>query len=134
MANSKKAFDWPAKSRSAVQELAVATAPPNWLEVGRITEQGGRASLKRKSHGSGRVLLVWVSSSCRLRGGRVAGSFRSGNVAPLGFFGSITPAKGWAIALPALSCQSEKWSISTPPMLSKILRTSSLVALSASVG
>src|SRR5258708_38041637 len=102
MANSKKAFDWPAKSRSAVQELTVATAPPNWVEVGRITEQGGRASLKRKSHGSGRILLVWVSSSCRLRRDRVGGAFRFGGVGPLGVFGAIHPRKGWGVAFPDL--------------------------------
>jgi len=37
-----------------------------------------------KLHGSGRILLVWVSS--------VAGLFRSGNVRPV--TGSTTPAKG----------------------------------------
>src|SRR6266403_4636258 len=133
MANSKKSSDWPRKSRSSVKTLTVATAPPNWVEVGRITEQGGR-SVRMKSHGSGWILLVWVSSSCRWRRANVAGSFRSGNVSPLGFSGSVKPAKDPDTALPALSCHSEKWSISTPPILSKIRKTSSLVALSASVG
>ena len=65
----------------------MATAPPSAVEVGRITEQRGRDSSKRKSHGSGRILLVWVSSSCKFRPARVAGSFRSGKAAPPGVFG-----------------------------------------------
>src|SRR5689334_13297766 len=109
MAKSKKASLWPSKSPSAVQELTVATAPPSAVEVGRITEQGGKASPSRKSHGSGWILLVWVSS--RADAGVTA--FRSGNVAPCGFWGSLKGAKGCATALPALSCHREKWSIST---------------------
>jgi hypothetical protein len=99
IAKSKKLSGWPLKSPSAVKDWTVATAPPSAVAVGRMTEQGGSASLKRKSHGSGRILLVWVSSSCKLRRARVAGSFRSGNVAPLGFSGSVTPASGWDTAL-----------------------------------
>ena len=64
------------------------------LGGGRPNHRTGRQGFfEWKSHGSGRILLVWVSSSCRWRRAKVAGSFRSGNVAPLGFFGSITPAK-----------------------------------------
>ncbi len=66
-----------------MKAFTVATAPPFCVEVGRITEQRGRLLLM-KLQGSGRILLVWVSS--------VAGLFRSGNVRPV--TGSTTPAKG----------------------------------------
>src|SRR5438034_11029188 len=85
------------KSPSSVNAFTVATAPPFCVEVGRITEHRGRLLLT-KLHGSGRILLVWVSS--------VAGLFRSGKVSPV--TGSTTPAKGWATALAPLSRSEER--------------------------
>src|SRR3982074_1346273 len=111
------------KSPSSVKAFTVATAPPFCVEVGRITEHRGRLLLI-KLHGSGRILLVWVSS--------VAGLLRFGKVSLVS--GSVTPANGAFTALPALSCQSPKWSISTPPILTRIRRTVGSVALKASVG
>src|SRR5229473_4652684 len=81
--NSKNAAGWPMKSPSSVKAFTVATAPPFCVEVGRITELRGRLLLM-KLHGSGRILLVWVSS--------VAGLLRSGKVSPVS--GSTTPANG----------------------------------------
>jgi len=64
-----------------------------------MIEQSGKSSLM-KSHGSGMIRLVWVSSSAA--GGVTA--LRSGNVNPL----SVNGAKGLDTAPPALSCQMAK--------------------------
>jgi hypothetical protein len=53
MMKSKNAVDWPAKSRSDVNDLIVATAPAFSVREGRMTEQGGSFSPLRKSQGSG---------------------------------------------------------------------------------
>src|SRR5215467_12207179 len=97
MANSKNSGDWPMNSPSSVNAFTVATAPPRSVSVGRITEQRGRLLLM-KLHGSGRILLVCVSS--------VAGLFRSGKLWPV--MGSTTPANGCDTAFPPLSCQRPK--------------------------
>jgi len=99
------------KSPSSVKPFTVATAPPSCVEVGRITEHRGRLLLM-KLHGSGRILLVWVSS--------VAGLLRSGKVSPV--TGSTTPAKGWATALPPLSCHSEVINLDSARVLHSDLR------------
>ncbi len=83
-----------------------------------MTEHFGRL-LRMKSVGSGMIRLVWKSSPPK------GGAFRSGNVTPVS--GSFTPARGWATALPALSCQTAKWFTSVPPMLTTIRSTSRLV-------
>src|ERR1700730_10878571 len=94
----------------------VATAPALCVDVGRITEQAGRFGL-RNSHGSGRILLGWRPSLCG----------KTGNVTPVS--GSVKGAKGLDTAFAALSCHSEKWSTSTPPMLTTIRRTSRSLTL-----
>src|SRR5882724_3414395 len=103
-----------------MNDAIVATAPAFCVKDGRITEQGGR-SLLMNAHGSGNIRLVWKISALKV------GPLRSGNVTFVS--GSVTPASGMATALPALSCQSEKWSTSTPPMLTTILKTSRCVTL-----
>src|ERR1700756_3683869 len=121
--SSKNSSGWPMNMPSATKALTVATAPPSCVDVGRMTEHRG-SSLLMKLHGSGSILLVCVSS--------VAGLLRSGNASPV--TGSTTPARGCETAFPPLSCQSPKWSISTPPMLTRIRSTVGSVALNASVG
>ena len=103
-----------------MKPLIAATAPPFRSRVGRTIEQSGRF-LCRNSAGSGRIRLVWLSSPPL--------AFRSGKVTPV--LGSLTPASGCATALPALSCQSEKWLVSTPPIETMIRSTSRLLAFSA---
>ena len=47
---------WPKKSPSAVKLAIVATAPPNLLDRGRMTETGGRLGLMN-SQGTGKIRL-----------------------------------------------------------------------------
>ena len=110
----KKAGVCPWNRLSAVSARTAATAPEFCVVEGRITEQAG-SPLSRKSQGSGKIRLVWNSSLSR--------AFRSGKWVPVS--GSVTPASGCATAFPALSCQTAKWSTSTPPIETMIRSTSS---------
>ena len=76
--------------------------------------------------GSGMIRFVWKFSPPN------GGEFRSGKVTETPVTGSITLATG--TTFPALSCQVWKWQISVPPMLSRMRRTSTLVALCAKDG
>ena len=57
LTKSKNAVDCPRKSKSPVNALIVATAPPFLVVVGRMTEHAGKVLLM-KVQGSGRVRLV----------------------------------------------------------------------------
>src|SRR6266403_6249883 len=107
----------------SVKNLTAPLATPLVL-VGRITEHTGSLRL-RNGHGSGMTKLVWKSSPPK------GGELRSGNVTPTPVTGSTAVRGG---ALPALSCQIWKCIVSVGPMLIKIRKTSTLVALSAMEG
>ncbi len=82
-----------------MKALIVATAPPFCVNVGRITEHGGRLLLMN-SHGSGRIRFVWSSSELR--------ALRSGNVRPVaecGDIGRIAPldSSQFVVLLPQVS-------------------------------
>ena len=88
--------------------------------VGRIIEHLGSLRL-RNGQGSGMIRFVW--NVCPPKGGEL----RSGKVSPL--VGSVSGA-----ALPALSDQVWKCMVSVGPILMRILKTSTLVALCAIEG
>src|ERR1700757_193020 len=107
----------------AVRKFSAPMAAPSVL-VGRMIETIGRL-LSRNGHGSGMIRFVWNSSPPN------GGEFRSGNVTDTPVTGS-TAVKGGA--LPALSDQVWKCIVSVGPMLIRIRKTSTLVALCAIAG
>src|SRR5215469_15402860 len=106
-----------------VRKLTTPTATPR-VSVGRMTEHGGSLWL-RNGHGSGMIRLVWKVSPPN------GEEFRSGKVTDTPVTGS-TAVPG--SALPALSDQVWKCMVSVGPMLMRMRRTSTLVALSAIEG
>src|SRR5205807_297048 len=121
--NAKNSGDWPMKSPMAVRKFTTPVAIP-FVWVGRMIETTGSFRL-RNGHGSGMIRLVRKSSPPN------GGEFRSGKVTDTPVTGS-TAVKGGA--LPALSDQVWKCIVSVGPMLIKIRRTSTLVALCAMEG
>src|SRR5438445_8462129 len=111
------------KSPMSVKNLTTPMAIP-FVSVGRMIEHTGSAGL-RNGHGSGMIRLVWKSSPPN------GGEFRSGKVTDTPVTGSTAVNGG---ALPALSDQVWKCIVSVGPMLIKIRRTSTLVALCAMEG
>src|SRR5580704_11846136 len=84
----------PTNSPSAVNDAMVATAPPNWSLLGRITAQSGKFALMN-SHGTGKMRLGWTSG---------ASVKKLGNVRPW----SETGATGGWTPLPEKSTHSRK--------------------------
>src|SRR6266567_2335135 len=107
----------------AVRKFRAFVAIPS-VSVGRITEQGGSFRL-RKGHGSGMMRLVWKSSPPN------GGEFRSGKVTDTPVTGSLAVNAG---AFPALSAQVWKCIVSVGPMLMRMRKTSTLLALCAIAG
>src|SRR5438105_9240535 len=107
----------------ALKKFTTFIAIP-FVSVGRITEHTGSFRL-RNGQGSGMIRLVWKSSPPK------GGEFRSGKVTDTAVIGSIAVKGG---ALPALSDQVWKCIVSVGPMLIRIRKTSTLVALCAIEG
>src|SRR5207302_2260641 len=107
----------------AVRKFTTFMAAP-LVSVGRIIEQRGSLRL-RNGQGSGMMRFVWNVSPPK------GAEFRSGKVTDTPVTGSTAVSGG---ALPALSAQVWKCIVSVGPMLIKIRRTSTLVALCAMEG
>src|ERR1700759_4323125 len=95
-----------------------------FVSVGRMMEHGGSLRL-RKGHGSGMIGFVLYVSPPN------GGEFRSGKVTDTPVTGSLAVSGG---ALPALSAQVWKCMVSVGPMLMRMRRTSTLLALWAIAG
>src|ERR1017187_966777 len=106
-----------------VKNLTTPMAIP-FVSVGRITEHRGSLRLIN-GHGSGMIRLVWKRSPPN------GGEFRSGKVTETLVTGSTAVSGG---AFPALSDHVWKCIVSVGPMLMRIVRTSTLVALCAIAG
>src|ERR1019366_7080977 len=111
------------KSPIAVRNLITPIAM-SFVSVGRITEQRGSLRLMN-GQGSGMIRFVWK------RGPPNGGEFRLGNVTETPVIGSTAVRGG---ALPALSAHVWKCIVSVGPMLIRILKTSTLLALCAIAG
>src|SRR5579862_2020652 len=120
----KKPCDCPRNRPIAVRKLSAPIAAP-FVSVGRITDTIGRLRL-RNGHGSGIIRLVL---NCSPPSG---GAFRFGKNNPL--VGSVNGAMGSEEALPAMSDQVWKCMVSVGPMLIRIRKTSTSLALCASEG
>src|ERR1700722_3236171 len=110
------------KSPSAMNELMAPTASFCPGGGGRMIAHFGRLELIN-SHGTGKIRFV-----CK-RGFTVASKFGKVNW----LVGSVRGASGGCAAFPEKSTHSKKWQISSPPILSVILRTSALVTFWLSV-
>src|SRR5215471_14536186 len=101
-----------------VKKAIVATAPSRAVEVGRITEQGGKSELINLQ-GMGMIWLVSNGAAGSTPFGAWSGAMgRGGKSAPV--------ANGTGGAFPALSCQTSKCWISVPPIAEMIRSTSML--------
>src|SRR5215469_5402811 len=107
----------------AVRKLTTPMAIP-LVSVGRMIEHGGSLRL-RNGHGSGIIKFVWNNSPPK------GEEFRSGKVTDTPVTGSTAVNEG---ALPALSDQVWKCIVSVGPILIRIRKTSTLVALCAIEG
>src|SRR5580658_4114380 len=121
VSTSMKLCGWPMKSPSAMNALTSPMASICPAEVGRITAHGGRLELMN-SHGTGKIKFV-----CK-RGetdpGIVDDASKFGNSGSP--FAAANGARGGCTEFPEKSTHSKKWHISSPPILSVILRTSAL--------
>ena len=117
-------FDWPMKRPSSVRAFTAPMAAPV-VSVGRMIEHGGKlAAEERGGLGHDQVgLEILAAERWRVEIGE-----RDGDAG----YGVDHIVSGRT--LPALSCQVWKWQISVPPMLSRMRRTSTLLARWASIG
>src|SRR3984885_15770114 len=111
------------KSPMSVRKLTTFMAMPV-VPVGRMFEHGGSLGL-RKGQGSGMIRLVENSSPPK------GGALRSGKVTGTWVTGSVALSGG---ASPAVSDQVWKCIVSVGPMLTRMRRTSTLVARCAIAG